>query len=102
MLSKRQNPATARPPKSVRIRLSRAFAALLGRALRRDERLAAEMTEPGEANEREMPKRRHCAPLDDAHAAVPRGPLPQPLPAEFRPPAKPPRERREPLFEGRP
>ena len=34
--------------------------------------LARAAVEPGKADEREMPKRRHSAPLHDAHAAVPR------------------------------
>src|SRR6516165_421839 len=52
-----------------------------------------------EADERKMPKRRHGAPFDDAHASVARHPLREALPAEFRPPAKPARERRKPAFE---
>jgi hypothetical protein len=41
-----------------------------------------------------MSQRRHRAAFDDAHAAVALGPLPQPLPAEFYPPAEPTRDRR--------
>jgi len=46
-----------------------------------------------------MPKRRHRAPLDDAHGAVAHGPVGQPLEGKFRPPAKPSRNRRKGLLE---
>jgi hypothetical protein len=41
-----------------------------------------------------MPERRHGTAFEQAHAAVPLGPLRQPLPAESRPPAEPTRDRR--------
>src|SRR5262245_29604049 len=55
-----------------------------------------------ESNERKMAERRHRAALDQAHAAVALGPLRQPLPAEFRPPAEAARERRKALLEQAP
>src|ERR1700730_2830397 len=55
--------------------------------------------QPAEADQRKMPERRHRAALDDLDAAVARGPLRQALPAEFRPPAEPARQRREALLE---
>ena len=55
---------------------------------------------PPEADQREMPERRHRAALDHAHAAVAASAQSrQPRPAEFRPPAEPARQRREPLLE---
>src|SRR5215813_3967547 len=53
-----------------------------------------------ESDQRELPKRRHRAPLDEAHAAVAFSPTRQPIPAEFRPPAEVPRQRGEALLEG--
>src|SRR6516162_7683030 len=49
--------------------------------------------QPLEADQREMSERRHRAALEQAHAAVTLGPSRHPLPAEFRPPAQPPRDR---------
>src|SRR5262245_28840170 len=46
-----------------------------------------------------MPERRHRTALEHAHSAVARGPLRETLPAEFRPPAEPPRHRRKALLE---
>ncbi len=53
----------------------------------------------GEPDQRKMPERWHGAPLDDPDATVTLGPLGEPLPAEFRPPAEPPCDRREALLE---
>src|SRR5664279_4211592 len=52
-----------------------------------------------EANEREMPHWRHRPALDQAHAAVARGPIGKPLETESRPPAKQLRQRREAYLE---
>src|SRR3954464_1877752 len=46
-----------------------------------------------------MPERGHRAALDQPHATVLRAPLLEPLPGELRPPAKPPRDRREAALE---
>src|SRR5262249_14880199 len=54
------------------------------------------------SDKRKMPERRHCPPLDQFNAAVARRPFGQPLPAEFRPPAKPAGQRSERFFERRP
>src|SRR5262249_15353608 len=54
------------------------------------------------SNKRKMPERRHCPPLDQFNAAVARRPFGKPLPAEFRPPAKPARHGSERFFEHRP
>src|SRR5262249_58270504 len=58
--------------------------------------------QPLEADEREMSERRHGAALEQPHAAVALGPSRQPLPAEFRLPAQPPRDRRKALLEHAP
>src|SRR6266446_241224 len=55
-----------------------------------------------EANEREMAERRHWPALDEAHPAVPRRPLRQAIPAEFRAPAQAAGKRREALLEHAP
>src|SRR5271154_382813 len=55
---------------------------------------------PGKPDQRKMPERRHRPPFDDFDAAVARHPFGDPLPAEFRPPAEPPRQRREQLLAG--
>src|SRR5258706_16459664 len=49
--------------------------------------------------QREMPHRRHRAALGQADAAMFRRPIGQTRPWKFRPPAEPPRQRREPQFE---
>src|SRR5262245_35016621 len=58
--------------------------------------------QPLEADQREMSERRHGAALEQAHAAMTLGPSRQPLPAEFRPPAQPPCDRRKALLEHAP
>src|SRR5262249_15353083 len=52
-----------------------------------------------EANQRKMSERRHRPAFDEPHAAMALGPLRQPLPAEFRPPAEPSCHRRKALLE---
>ena len=46
-----------------------------------------------------MPHRRHRPALGQGDAAMFGGPVGQPLPGKFRPPAQPPRQRRECQFE---
>src|SRR5271156_723421 len=55
---------------------------------------------PGKPDQRKMPERRHRPAFKDFDAAVARHPFGNPLPAEFRPPAEPPRQRREQLLAG--
>src|SRR5258708_9331037 len=55
--------------------------------------------QPLEADQRKMSERRHRAAFEQAHAAVTLGPSRQPLPAEFRPPAQPPRDQCKALLE---
>src|SRR5262245_53923581 len=59
----------------------------------------ARRREPLEPDQREVPERRHGAAFEDTYSAVLRSPLRKPLPAEFRPPAEPPRHRRKTLLE---
>src|SRR5262245_10609136 len=58
--------------------------------------------QPLETDQREMSERRHRAAFEQPHAAMALGPSRQPLPAEFRPPAQPPRDRRKALLEHAP
>ena len=51
------------------------------------------------ADQREMPHRRHRPALGQGDAAMFGGPVGQPRPRKFRPPAEPPRQRRERQFE---
>ena len=51
------------------------------------------------ANEGKVPHRGHRAALGQGDAAMFRGPIDQPRPWKFRPPAEPPRQRRERQFE---
>src|SRR4051794_12770920 len=53
-----------------------------------------------EPDQRKMPHRRHWPPLGEGNAAMFGGPIGQSVPREFRPPAEPPRQRRECQFEG--
>ena len=53
------------------------------------------------ADQRKMPHRRHRPPLGQADAAMFGGPVDQPRPGKFRPPAEPARQRRERQFEER-
>src|SRR5262249_2538917 len=75
----------------------RAWHAPLPNRCRAEELRSARALEP---DQRELPEGRHRAAFDEAHAAVTFGPARQPIPAEFRPPAEPPRERGEALLEG--
>src|SRR5260370_29483665 len=63
------------------------------------ERGSAETSGFAVADQRKMPHRRHRAALGEADAAMRCGPLLQTRPWKFRPPAEPPRQRRERQFE---